>query len=87
MLSNDLEGKYSDVNKVNNKNIYSLRGDEYLAEQIVNFDNDYESFHLEHKVNDRRAYLYGMKVVLDQYREIEGFNLGLEKILTDQINI
>ena len=87
LLSNDLEGKYSDVNKVNNKNIYSLRGDEYLAEQIVNFDNDFESFHLEHKVNDRRAYLYGMKVVLDQYREIEGFNLGLEKILTDQINI
>ena len=87
MLSSDLEGKYSDVNKVNNKNIYSIRGDEYLAEQIVNFENEFESFHLEHKVNDRRAYLYGMKVVLDQYKVIEGFNLGLEKILTDQINI
>ena len=80
-------GKFFDVNKINNKNIYSLRGDEYLAEQIVNFANDYESFHLEHKVNDRRAYLYGMKIVLDQYNELNGFNLGLENIIADKIKI
>ena len=64
-----------------------MRGDEYLAEQIVNFVDDYESFHLEHKVNDRRAYLYGMKIVLDQYNELNGFNLGLENIIADKIKI
>ena len=87
LTSHDLEGKYSDVNKINNKNIYSLRGDEYLAEQTVNFVNEFESFHLDHNVSDRKAYLYGMKIVLDQYSEMEGFNFGLENILADQITI
>ena len=87
LTSHDLEGKYSDVNKINNKNIYSLRGDEYLAEQTVNFVNEFESFHLDHNVNDRKAYLYGVKIVLDQYSEMEGFNFGLENILADKIKI
>ena len=87
LSSIEQDGNFFDVNKINNKNIYSLRGDEYLAEQIVNFVDDYESFHLEHKVNDRRAYIYGMKIVLDQFNELEGFNLGLENIIADKIKI
>ena len=87
LLPIEQDGKFFDVNNINNKNIYSLRGDQYLAEQVVNFVNDYESFHLEHKVDDRRAYLYGMKIVLDQFNQLEGFNLGLENIIADKIKI
>jgi hypothetical protein len=28
-----------------------------------------------------------MKIVLDQYNELEGFNLGLENIIADKIKI
>ena len=75
------------TNKVNNKNIYSLRDDIFLAEQEVDFENEYESFNLDHKVNDRRAYLYGVKVVLDLYDDLQGFNLGLENLIAKKINI
>ena len=64
-----------------------MRDDIFLAEQEVDLENEYESFNLEHKVNDRRAYLYGVKVVLDLYNDLQGFNLGLENLIAKKINI
>ena len=91
-LSSDLnshnkDGEFYQSNLVNNKNIYSLRGEDYLAEQVVDFISEHESFKLEHKVDDRRAYLYGFKIVLDLFHELEGFNFGLENIIAEKINI
>ena len=85
--SHDKDGDFYQVNNLSNKNIYSLRDDKFLAEQEVDFVNAYESFNLDHKVNDRKAYLFGIKVVLDLYNEIEGFNLGLENLIAKKINI
>ena len=85
--SHKKDGDFYQINNVNNKNIYSLRGDKFVAEQEIDFVNEYESFILNHKVNDRRAYLYGVKVVLDLYNDMEGFNLGLENLLAKKINI
>ena len=64
-----------------------MRDDKFLAEQEVDFLNEYESFNLEHKVYDRKAYLYGLKVVLDLYHDLEGFNFGLENLIAKNINI
>ena len=85
--SHEKDGDFYQINNVNNKNIYSLRGDKFVAEQEIDFVNEYESFILNHKVNDRRAYLYGVKVVLDLYNDMEGFNLGLENLIAKKINI
>ena len=85
--SHEQDGDFYQINNVNKKNIYSLRDDKFLAEQEVDFVNEYESFNLDHKVYDRKAYLYGIKVVLDLYNDLEGFNLGLENIIAKKINI
>ena len=85
--SHEQDGNFYQMNNVNKKNIYSLRDDKFLAEQEVDFLNEYESFNLEHKVYDRKAYLYGVKVVLDLYHDLEGFNLGLENLIAKKINI
>ena len=85
--SHEQDGDFYQINNVNKKNIYSLRNDKFLAEQEVDFVNEYESFNLDHKVYDRTAYLYGVKVVLDLYQDIEGFNLGLENLIAKKINI
>ena len=85
--SHNKDGKFYQSKLVNNKNIYSLRGDDYLAEQVVDFISEHESFKLEHKVDNRRAYLYGVKIVLDLFHELEGFNFGLENIIAEKINI
>ncbi len=85
--SHEQDGDFYQINNVNNKNIFSLRDDKFLAEQEVNFVNEYESFNLDHKVYDRKAYLYGVKVVLDLYNDLEGFNLGLENLIAKKINI
>ena len=85
--SHEQDGVFNQINNVNKKNIYSLRDDKFLAEQEVDFLNEYESFNLEHKVYDRKAYLYGLKVVLDLYHDLEGFNFGLENLIAKNINI
>ena len=85
--SHEQDGDFYQINNVKNKNIYSLRDDKFLAEQEVDFVNEYESFNLDHKVYDRKAYLYGVKVVLDLYHDLEGFNLGLENLIAKKINI
>ena len=85
--SHEQDGDFYQINNVKNKNIYSLRDDKFLAEQEVDFLNEYESFNLDHKVYDRKAYLYGVKVVLDLYHDLEGFNLGLENLIAKKINI
>jgi len=87
LKSHEKDGDFYQINIVNNKNIYSLRDDKFLAEQEIDFINEYESFNLDHKVNDRKAYLYGVKVVLDLYNDLEGFNLGLENLIAKKINI
>ena len=85
--SHEQDGDFYQINNVNNKNVFSLRDDKFLAEQEVDFVNEYESFNLDHKVYDRKAYLYGVKVVLDLYNDLEGFNLGLENLIAKKINI
>ena len=64
-----------------------MRDDVFLAEQEVDFENEFESLNLDHKVNDRKAYLYGVKVVLDLYNDLQGFSLGLENLIAKKINI
>ena len=64
-----------------------MRDDVFLAEQEVDFENEFESINLDHKVNDRKAYLYGVKVVLDLYDDLQGFSLGLENLIAKKINI
>ena len=85
--SHEQDGDFYQINNVNNKNVFSLRDDKFLAEQEVDFANEYESFNLDHKVYDRKAYLYGVKVVLDLYHDLDGFNLGLENLIAKKINI
>ena len=52
----EISGDYYAVSNENSLNIYSLRSDEYLAEQEVVFSESYEEFILDHKVFDRKAY-------------------------------
>ena len=96
-LANSLEGPYkgkgvdqiidnSFKNKrketiVNDIKINSIRSDEYIAEQIVNFENENESLIIEHIVNDRKAYLAGINLVLDSLYRMSGYYLGLESII------
>ena len=87
LISHKKNGDFYQTNQINNKNIYSLRDDVFLAEQEVDFENEFESFNLDHKVNDRKAYLYGVKVVLDLYNDLQGFSLGLENLIAKKINI
>tara|TARA_B100001250_G_scaffold242874_1_gene208764 strand:- start:630 stop:1424 length:795 start_codon:yes stop_codon:yes gene_type:complete len=65
----------------NNIPIDSIRSDEFMAEQIVMFKNQYEEFNTEHIVTDRKAYLTGMNLVLDKLESLNGYYHGLEKIL------
>ena len=58
-----------------------------LAEQVVNFTSEYETFSLEHVVNDRSAYLYGISLVFDEIENLSKFTLGLETILAQKISI
>ncbi len=44
------------------KFIMSLRDDKFMAEQEVLFSNEFEHLNSEHIVNDRRAYLFGVKL-------------------------
>ena len=87
LISHKKNGDFYQTNQINNKNIYSLRDDVFLAEQEVDFENEFESINLDHKVNDRKAYLYGVKVVLDLYNDLQGFSLGLENLIAKKINI
>ena len=74
-------------NIVNNINVYSIRDEKYMAEQVVYFKNEFESFNLEHQVFDRKAYLYGLKIVLDQFDTLNKFTFGLENIILQKIKI
>ena len=65
----------------------SLRDDKYMAEQEVLFSNEFEHLNSEHIVNDRRAYLFGVKLVLDNVDNFKGFVYGLETILNRNISI
>ena len=87
LISHKKNGEFYQTNQINNKNIYSLRDDVFLAEQEVDFENEFESFNLNHKVNDRKAYLNGLKIVLDLYNDLQGFSLGLENLIAKKINI
>ena len=96
-LANSLEGpnKGKGVNQKINKNfenkteetyvndikINSIRSDEYIAEQIVNFENEHESLFIEHIVNDRKAYLVGINLVLDSLHKMSGYYVGLDSII------
>ena len=85
--SNKIDGHDGEHNNVNGINIYSERGEEFLAEQIVNFESEYESISLEHIVNDRSAYLYGVSLVFDEIDNLNNFTHGLETILAQKISI
>ena len=74
-------------NNINGINIYSVRGEDFLAEQIVKFESKYETFSMEHIVNDRSAYLYGISLVFDEIKNLSKFTLGLETILAQKISI
>jgi dihydrodipicolinate reductase len=65
----------------------SLRDDKFMAEQDVLFSNEFEQLNSEHIVNDRRAYLFGVKLLLDNIDSFQGFVYGLETILNKNISI
>ncbi len=69
------------------KSVKSIRSQEYMAEQIVNFENEHENFIIEHIVNDRKAYLDGINLVLDSLSKMSGFYYGLESILKNRFKI
>ena len=79
--SKDIEGEYFATTKENSINIYSLRSDDYLAEQEVVFSNIFEEFILDHKVNDRKAYLTGIEIVLREMENINSYIYGLETLM------
>ena len=74
-------------NIINNVQIESIRSDEYLAEQIVNMSNEHEIFNTEHIVKDRKAYLSGINLVLENLEKLNGFYFGLESIIKDRFKI
>ena len=77
----------NNFNIINNVHIESIRSDKYLAEQIVNMSNEYEMFNTEHIVKDRKAYLSGINLVLDNLEKLDGYYFGLESILKDRFKI
>ena len=79
--SEDIEGEYFATTKENSINIYSLRSDNYLAEQEVVFSNTFEEFIVDHKVNDRKAYLTGIEIVLREMENINYYIHGLETLM------
>ena len=79
--SEDIEGEYFATTKENSINIYSLRSDKYLAEQEVVFSNTFEEFIVDHKVNDRKAYLTGIEIVLREMENINSYIYGLETLM------
>ena len=81
------DSENAEIDIVNNINIKSLRGDEYLAEQLVYFQNKDEKFNIEHIVDDRTAYLNGIAYLLDLQDELKGFHYGLESIMSERFNI
>ena len=87
ITSKIIEDHKGDHNNVKGINIYSERGEEFLAEQIVNFESEYETFSIEHIVNDRSAYLYGVSLVFDEIENLSNFTLGLETILATKNSI
>jgi len=87
LKSNGIEGDFYSKNVINDKMIMSLRDDKYMAEQEVLFSNEFENLNTEHIVSDRRAYLFGVKLVLDNIDSFQGFVYGLETILNKNISI
>ena len=85
--SNFSEIKNSEFNVVNDVNIKSIRGDDFLAEQLVSMANDNEKFSMEHVVDDRSAYLHGITYLLDVHHDLKGFHYGLETIMAERFNI
>ena len=77
----------NNFNIINNLKIESIRSDEYLAEQIVNMSNEHEIFNTEHIVKDRKAYLSGINLVLDNLEKLDGYYFGLESIIKDRFKI
>jgi 4-hydroxy-tetrahydrodipicolinate reductase len=84
--SSQISGDYFAVSNENSLNIYSLRSDEYLAEQEVVFSDNYEEFIFEHKVFDRKAYLSGVQLVLQEMEKQDSFIHGLEELLNKSLD-
>ena len=83
----EISGDYYAVSNENSLNIYSLRSDEYLAEQEVVFSKNHEEFILEHKVFDRKAYLSGFQLVLQEMEQQDSYIHGLENLLNKSMDI
>ncbi len=49
--------------------------------------NDFEVFITEHIVKDRKAYISGINLVLDNLSMLHGYYFGLESILKDRFKI
>ena len=86
MNSEDIEGEYFAKTEENSINIYSLRSDDYLAEQEVVFSNTFEEFILDHKVNDRKAYLTGIEIVLREMENVNSYVYGLETLMREAMD-
>lgn len=95
-LAKNIQTEYNNISKndtgnilniINNVQIESLRSDDYLAEQIVNMSNENETFSIEHIVKDRKAYISGINLLLNNLENLNGFYFGLESILKDRFKI
>ncbi len=77
----------NNFNIINNVQIESIRSDIFLAEQIVNMSNEHEMFNTEHIVKDRKAYISGINLVLENLEKLDGYYFGLESIIKDRFKI
>ena len=84
-----VEDGYHTEATINSIYIMSSRLPNAVAEQTVEFKNEYESFSIQHSVNDREAYLQGIDIVLNSLEKIKkpGYISGLEHFLIKEDHI
>ena len=74
------DNKYSIVNNIQ---INSIRDNQYLAEQGVTFSDSNEKIILDHITLNRKSYMKGISMALQNYKKLTGVCIGLELILGD----
>jgi 4-hydroxy-tetrahydrodipicolinate reductase len=61
--------------------VHSVRGDGYLAEQLVSLTLPGESLSIEHRSIDRRCFMPGIIYAIRNIKRVRGLQIGLDTIL------
>ncbi len=67
--------------KVENVPVHSIRLPGYLAHQEVIFGGPGEVLSIRHDSMDRKSFMHGVKLAVSHVRSLNGFVVGLDKIL------